>query len=338
MIDDPVRFGIAGCGNMGETHADAIAAVEGADLRACAGHAAATARSFGSAHDCAAYDDHAEMFADASLDAVCVCTPNGAHREVVVDAAAAGLDVFCEKPLDVTPERVAEMEAACREAGVVLACVLQRRLLPSMRFAREVVRDGRLGRLVSADMRMKWHRDPSYYDDSSWHGSETLDGGVLFSQAIHGIDLLQWVAGGVERVAGATDARFHDIEAPDTAALSLRFADGAVGTVSATTATRPQQPISLEFNGTEGTLRVTESGVESFETAGGRPEVDLPDPPADGLHAAQLRDFVGAVTDDRPPMVSPTEAREALNIVFAAGRSARRGEWVPVSAFGGSEF
>ncbi|ELZ28094.1 hypothetical protein C474_16374 [Halogeometricum pallidum JCM 14848] len=335
MTDAPVRFGIVGCASMGETHADAINAVEGPDLRACADHTAETARSFGSAHDCAAYGGHAEMFADAPLDAVCVCTPNGTHREVVVDAAAAGLDVLCEKPLDVTPERVAEMEAACREAGVVLAGVLQRRLLPSIRFAREAVRDGRLGRLVSADARMKWHRDPSYYDDSSWHGSETLDGGVLFTQALHGVDLLQWVAGGVERVAGATETRLHDIGVPDTAALSLRFADGAVGTVSATTATRPQQPISLEFNGTEGTLRVTESGVELFETAAGRTEVDLPGPPSDGLHAAQMRDFVDAVTEGRPPMVSASEAREALNVVFAAGRSDRRDEWVPVSAFEG---
>ncbi|MDS0300598.1 Gfo/Idh/MocA family oxidoreductase [Halogeometricum sp. S1BR25-6] len=335
MTDAPIRFGIVGCASMGATHADAIEAVEGAELRACADHTPATARAFGSARNCAAYGGHAEMFADASLDAVCVCTPNGAHREVVVDAAAAGLDVFCEKPLEVTPERVAEMEAACREAGVTLACVLQRRLLPSMQFAREAVRDGRLGRLVSADARMKWHRDPSYYGESSWHGSETLDGGVLFTQALHGIDLLQWVAGGVERVAGATETRSHDIEVPDTAALSVRFADGAVGTVSATTATRPQQPISLEFNGTEGTLRVTESGVDAFETAVGRTEVDLPDPPADGLHATQMRDFVDAVTEGRPPMVTAKDAREALSVVFAAERSERRGEWVPTSAFEG---
>ena len=330
-MTDAVRFGVVGCASMGRTHAEAIDRSEGAELVACADHSPSTARSFAAAHGCTAYADRAEMFADAPLDAVCVCTPNGTHREIVVDAAANGLDVLCEKPLDVTPARVDAMVDACREADVVLACVLQRRLLPSMRFAREVARRGELGRLLLADVAVKWHRDRSYYDDSAWHGTRALDGGVLFTQALHGVDLLQWVAGDVERVAGVSDARHHDIEVPDTAALSLRFADGAFGQVSATTAARPQRPITLELDGTEGSLRVTEAGVESFETAGERPEFDLPDPPADGAHTEQVRDFVAAVTEDRPPMVPPAEARKALDVVFAAERSADRGEWVSLS-------
>ncbi|ELZ61785.1 MULTISPECIES: Gfo/Idh/MocA family protein [unclassified Haloferax] len=335
MTETPVRVGIVGCSSMGRSHAEALAAVDGADLVGCADHTAETARSFGETYGCPSYTDHAALLADADLDAVCVCTPNGAHRDIVVDAAADGIDVLCEKPLEITPDRVDDMVAACRDAGVTLACILQRRLFPTMQFAREVVRDGRLGRLVFADVRVKWHRDPSYYDESSWHGSADLDGGVLFTQALHGIDLLQWVAGDVSRVAGTGDALYHDIDAPDTAALSLRFEDGALGQVSATTATRPQQAISLEFNGTEGTLRVTETGVELFEVNGEQQPAELPEPRPDGPHVAQIRDFVAAVSEGRPPMVSPAEARKGLDIVFAAEASDSRGEWVSVSSVGG---
>ncbi|WP_058828638.1 Gfo/Idh/MocA family protein [Haloferax sp. Q22] len=334
MTETPIRVGIVGCASMGRSHAEALADIDGAELVGCADHTPETAQSFGETHGCPSYTSHADLFADAALDAVCVCTPNGAHRDIVVDAAAAGIDVLCEKPLEITPGRVDDMVVACRDAGVTLACILQRRLFPTMQFAREVVGDGRLGRLVFADVRVKWHRDRSYYDDSSWHGSANLDGGVLFTQALHGIDLLQWVAGDVSRVAGTGDALYHDIEAPDTAALSLRFEDGALGQVSATTATRPQQAISLEFNGTEGTLRVTETGVELFEVNGEKQPVELPDPRPDGPHVAQIRDFVEAVSEGRPPMVPPDEARKGVDIVFAAERSDSRGEWVSVSSVG----
>lgn len=333
MTARPVRFGIVGCSSMGRTHAEAIERVDGAELVGCADHTPATADSLADAHDCDAYADHAEMFERPDIDAVSVCTPNGAHAEIVVDAADRGLDVLCEKPLEVAPDRVDRTVDACREAGVTLAGILQRRTLPAARFARETVRGGDLGRLLLADVQVKWHRDRSYYDDSSWHGTAALDGGVLYTQALHGVDLLRWIAGDVERVSGTMDALSHDIEVPDTAALSAEFENGARGQVSATTATRPQHPITLSFHGTEGSLRVTEDGVAAFETAGGPRDVALPDPPAGGGHAAQVRDFVAAVADGREPMVPPAEARAALDVVFAAEASDERGEWVAVSEF-----
>ena len=334
MMRSPVRFGIVGCSSMGRTHAEAIGRVEGAELVACADHTAPAAESFGEAHDCDAYVGHADLFERADIDAVSVCTPNGTHADIVVDAGEAGLDVLCEKPLEITPARVNRMTEAGRHAGVTLACILQRRTLSTMRAAREVVRGGELGRLVLADVQVKWHREPSYYE--GWHGTSALDGGVLFTQALHGVDLLQWIVGDVERVSGSLDTLHHDAEVPDTAAATVEFESGARGLLSATTATRPQFPLTLSLHGTEGSLRVTEDGVELFETGDGPSKLTLPDPPAGGGHAAQVRDFVAAVTDGGSPMVPPTEARKALNVVFAAEASDERGEWVSVTEFDGA--
>ena len=324
-MNAPLRYGIVGCSSMGRTHAEAVEATPGADLVACADVSDPAARDLAATHDCEAYADHAAMVESADLDAVSVCTPNGTHADVVVDAAEAGVAVLCEKPLDVTPERVDRLVGACRDAGVTLGGVFQRRTLPEMRFFREAVREG-VGRPLLAEAELKWHRGPSYYE--GWHGSAGLDGGVLFTQALHVVDLLRWAVGDVERVAASVDALHHDVEVPDTAVASLEFENGARGQVSATTATRPSHPIRLRANGTDGSVSVHEGGVDAYETAEGREEVNLD--PREDPHTVQIRDFVTAVREDREPMVPPAEARAAVDVVFAAGASARRGEWVRV--------
>ncbi|ESP90191.1 Gfo/Idh/MocA family protein [Candidatus Halobonum tyrrellensis] len=330
-MSGPLRYGVVGCSSMGETHAKAVERVDGAELVACADIDEPTARELGDAHGCDAYADHAAMLDGADLDAVSVCTPNGTHADVVVDAAAADAAVLCEKPLDVTPERVDRLVDACREAGVTLGGVFQRRTLPEMEFFRETVRSDEFGRVLLADAELKWHRGPSYFE--GWHGSASLDGGVLFTQALHVLDLLRWAVGDVTRVAASFDTLHHDVEVPDTAALSLEFEGGARGTVSATTATQPGQPIRLRANGTEGSVRLHEGGVDAYETAAGRQTVDL-DPAEEGAHTVQVRDFVGAVREGREPMIPPADARAAVDVVFAAQASVRRGEWVPVDEFG----
>lgn len=331
MTTKPIRYGIVGCAGMGQAHADSLEHVEGAELVACADISEDIAQSFGSTYECEPYTDHAKMFDEASIDAVSICTPNGSHADIVVSAADHGVHVLCEKPLDVTPERVDQLIEACREAGVILGGIFQRRTLPAMRFARDVVRSGDIGRLLLADVRVTWYRGNAYFDDIAWHGTADLDGGVLLTQALHGIDLLQWIAGDVESVTGSLETLHHDIEVPDTAALNLELTNGALGQVSATTATQPSDPITLRFHGTEGSLCVREGGIDAYETNDGPVDFTVSDPPAGGGHAEQLRDFVAAIVEERQPMVPPEEARKALDIVFAAEAFDRRGESVPVS-------
>lgn len=332
MTED-IRYGIIGCSGMGGLHARALADVERARLVACSDIDEETAREFGDEHDCLAFSDHVEMIADADLDVASVCTPNGTHAEIVVDLAEAGVHVLCEKPLDVTLPRVDRMIEACDDAGMTFGCVFQRRTFFGPQLQRKALADGRLGELTLADVSVKWHREPSYYD-VGWRGTADLDGGVLLTQALHGIDLLQWIVGDVERVCAQVKTLHHDIEVPDTAVLSLEFGSGALGQVTATTAMYPQYPITLNVHGTEGTVRWHQNEVDEFVTTEG--DVDYADEsvPYEGEHAGQIRDFVEAVREGREPMVTGREGRKAVAIVAAATASAREGRWVDLDEFG----
>lgn len=330
MTHDHLRYGVVGCAGMGTTHADGVEATDGARLVACADVVPEHAEAFADEYGCAAYTDHGAMAADADLDVASVCTPNGTHADVVVDLARAGIDVLCEKPLDVRPERVDRMIRACEEAGTRLGCIYQRRTMGGARLAREAVETGTIGDLVLGDVQVKWFREDEYFDAAGWRGTLALDGGVLFTQALHGIDLLQWVGGGVERVCAGVDTLHQSVEVPDTAVLAVEFSNGAFGTVAGSTTTYPEYPITLQVHGTAGTVRWHEDELDEYTTRRGDGSLRL-EPFHHGVGIeGQVRDFVDAVRTGREPMVPPGEARKALDVVFAAQVSADRGEWVAV--------
>lgn len=347
MAGSDLRYGIVGCAGMGDTHAEAVEATDGTTLVACADIDDENARSFANDHGTAWYTDSAEMAVDADLDLVSVCTPNGTHLEIVTDLAEAGVDILCEKPLEITPERVDRLIDVCGREGVVLGCILQRRTLGGARLARDAVADGRLGDLIFGDVQVKWHRKQSYYTDTAWHGTTDFDGGILFTQALHGIDLLQWATGGIDRIAAELDTLHHDIEVPDTAVASVEFTDGGYGQITASTAVYPQQPISLRLHGTQGSIRWHEDKSDREETdREDKPEredeleefetMDGSDATPESFHLGtgipgQVRDFVAAVREGRDPMVPPEEARKALAVAFAAQKAARCGEWVDIT-------
>ncbi|MEY7848378.1 Gfo/Idh/MocA family protein [Natrarchaeobius sp. A-rgal3] len=330
-MDNAIRYGVVGCAGMGTNHADAIEEIDGATLVACADVDEGIARSFAETYDTAWYTDPAEMARDAELDAASVCTPNGTHLEIVTALAEAGVDVLCEKPLEITPERTNELVDVCERADVTAGCIFQRRTCGGPRLAREALADGRLGELVLGEVQVKWYREPSYYDDVGWHGTADVDGGILHTQALHGIDLLQWATGGIERVAAKSEARHHDIEVPDTVVVSVEFADGGYGQITGSTAVYPQEPITLRVHGTEGSIAWYEDELESFET------IDGDDATAEPFHLgtgipAQVRDFVEAIEENREPMVPLPEARKTNDVVFAIEAAIEREEWVDVAA------
>lgn len=333
MLDDDLRYGVVGCAGMGTNHADGVRAADGATLAACADVVEGYAREFAESYDVEPYRDPAEMAVEADLDAVSVCTPNGTHADIVEELAAAGVDVLCEKPLDVTPDRVDRMVDACEREGVLLAGIFQRRTLGGARLTNDAVADGRLGDVILGDVQVKWHRKPSYYEEASWRGTADLDGGILLTQALHGIDLLQWIVGDVVRVAADLKTLHHDVDVPDTAVASLEFADGTMGTVSASTAVYPQSPITVQVHGTEGTIRWHEDAIDEYTTVDGPDEVEPTDFPLGRGITGQVRDFVRALREDREPMVPAAEARRALDVVFAATAATEREEWVDVSEF-----
>jgi predicted dehydrogenase len=337
-----VRYGVVGCAGIGNRHARLVQDTTDGQLVAACDVDPEAARAFGEEHGIEQrFDDVGEMVEAADLDAVSVCTPSGTHADVVIDAAQAGANVLCEKPLEITVEDCNRMLAAVDEAGVKLGGVYQKRTYPSTRFVRETIESGRLGDITLADATVKWFRSQPYYDSAEWRGTRALDGGVLMNQAPHFIDLLQWLGGGVESVTAHCETLARDMECEDTAAILLRFENGAIGTIEATTTT-PAGRSEICIDGTQGSIGLHEEEVTHYEVETEPPErghhgsetespaVDL-DPYTFEYgtgHRGVIGDFVAAVRDDRPPMVPASEAREAVDLNLAAYRSSETGETV----------
>jgi predicted dehydrogenase len=314
-MTDPIRYGVVGTSGYGATHAECVEAVDGATVVAGAATSEASVASFESEFDATGYTDHEEMLAAADLDAVSVCTPSGTHAEIATDAARAGVHPLVEKPLDVRIERVDRLIEVADEEDVRLGGVFQRRFTPERWTARRWVEEGRFGDLVLADTAVKYHRSQSYYD--GWHGTRELDGGVLLQQASHFVDLLQWLTGGIERVDATTDTVAHDMECEDVAVVTVEFENGGYGTIEATTGVTSANRERVELDGTDGSYR---SGT--FALDGDVVEPDLDEPACGTGLEGQVRDFVEAVREDRPPIVDGREARDAVEVVLACYASA----------------
>lgn len=319
----PIRYGLVGVTGRGDAHADILAEFDDVELVAGTDTVAEYAREFETEHGATGYTDHGEMLAAEQLDAVSICTPSGTHAEIAVDCAAAGVGVFVEKPLDVYIERADRMVAAADEHGVPLACGFQKRFTPERWTAKQWVDGGEFGDIVLADATVKWHRTQEYYENG-WSGTRELDGGCLMNQAIHSVDLLQWLGGDVESVHAHTDTVAHEMECEDVAVVSLAFESGAYGTVEATTAVHGGEDL-LEVNGTEGSYN---SGT--FVRGDESVEPDLEEPPCGVWLEGQLRDFVGAIRDGRAPLVDGEEALKPLEVVLAAYASANLGREVRI--------
>ena len=339
MSQASLHYAVVGCSGVGRTHADGVRAADGVELIAGVDHDNGAAREFADEYDIAGFTDLETAVEEAEIDAVSVCTPSGTHSSIVRECAGLELDVLCEKPLDVTAERVNAMITACEEAGVTLAGIFQRRAHPGARRAKRAVTEGDLGSLVLAAVDVRWHRSSEYYDSAEWRGTREMDGGVLMNQAIHGIDMLGWLGGDIERVSADLATLAHDIEVPDTAVINVRLGSGALGQIHATTAAHATQPdaaqathpVTVDLTGRDGSLRLERDEIDSFETSEGAIAVDVDDRPEFGVaHATQIQNFVDSLHEDREPMVPASEARKAVDVILAAYESDERGEPVDI--------
>jgi UDP-N-acetyl-2-amino-2-deoxyglucuronate dehydrogenase len=339
-------FGIIGCGVIAPLHARAIAELPNARLVAVADGIEERARLVASAFDVEALDVDS-LLARPDVDVVCVCVPSGLHAEIGSRVAAAGKHVVVEKPIEVTLEAADRLMAACRDNGVQLSVISQHRWDPGMRELKELVDNGRLGRLVLGDAIVKWYRTQEYYDSGEWRGTRRLDGGgALMNQGVHYVDLLQWVMGPVERVFARCRTSSHErIEVEDIALAVLAFENGAVGILESSTAVYPGLSERLEVTGTDGTviveageIKVRELKDEKGETApyGGRPVRSHGEAPEGAAanpvdisilgHREQLADMLAAIDSGRRPAIDGAAARSTLEIILAVYESARTGQ------------
>ena len=340
-------FGIVGCGMIAHFHARAIGDIRGASVVACYDTVPAAADRFAETEGCTAYHDLAAMLADSRVDVVTVCTPSGAHLEPALAAARAGKHVIVEKPLEITLGRCDRIIAACHEAGVVLSTIFPSRFHESSQLLKKAIDQGRFGRLTMGDAYVKWYRTQQYYDSGAWRGTWKLDGGgALMNQAIHSVDLLAWLMGPVADISARTALLAHDrIEVEDVAVATLRFHNGALGVIEASTAAFPGVLKRIEIHGSEGSAILEEENITKWEFATqkrsdaalrermmGRTKTGggAADPSAIGHHGhtEQFKNVLHAIQTGSQPLIDGAEGRRSVEIILAIYKAAEVGRAV----------
>jgi predicted dehydrogenase len=342
-----IGFGIVGCGMISRFHAKAIADIKGAKLVACHSATPASAEKLADEVGCKAYRKLDDMLADPAVQIVNICTPSGAHQEPAIAAANAGKHVIVEKPLEITLDRCDAIVRACQRKKVVLATTFPSRFHESAQLMKQAIEKGRFGRLTMGGAHVKWWRTQQYYDSGAWRGTWKLDGGgALMNQAIHSVDLLLWFMGPAAEVSAHTATLAHErIEVEDAAVAAIKFQNGAVGIIEASTAAFPGELKRVEINGDAGSavLREEDLVVWKFaketkaddslrERMAGKTKTGggAADPKAIGYHGhtAQFKDVIDAIKKGKHPLTGASEGRRAVELILAIYKSAETGKTV----------
>jgi predicted dehydrogenase len=340
---------IVGCGMIARFHARALAEIPDVRLVALVSRSEGAGQKFAdelgtSPALCTRLDDALAM---PGVQIVIVTTPSGLHLDSAVAAAKAGKHIVVEKPLEITAARCDAIIDACRKAGVQLCTIFPSRFGDANVALKRAVEAGKFGRLTLGETTCKWWRSQAYYDEGGWKGTQALDGGgALMNQAIHNVDLLQWLMGPVSHVCGFTATLAHErIEVEDTAVACLRFASGALGVIQATTSAHPGLPKTVAIHGDRGTAVIEQDDVLrwNFEPAteedaavrqrfaqkvGASGGSSNPAAISHEGHRRQIADFVEAIRTGRAPLVDGREGRKAVAIIEAIYESARTGRMV----------
>jgi predicted dehydrogenase len=336
---------LVGCGIIADVQAQAIRQSHKVDLVSVYSRNPDNASRIGEKFNVAWSTDWNSFIENDHVDIVSVCTPSGNHLDYGKMAAEAKKHVVVEKPIEVTLERASQLIDVCKTNGVKLAVIFQNRFNPNIQKFKIQMDKGAIGDIFVGDAYIKWYREQSYYDSAAWRGTLTLDGGgALINQAIHTIDLLQWVMGDVESVYGKTDTFTHDgIEGEDTAVAVLRFSSGALGVIEGSTSVQPAMARRLEIHGTNGTAVINNDSItiqtsknadkQKKEASSSGGEASPLQGYSLGPHKNQFEAIADAINNDTQPPLSGQEAMKSLAIILAIYESSKTNQPVLLNEF-----
>lgn len=340
-----IRFALLGCGRIAQKHAEILGRghIAGAELAAVCDTVPARAEKLASTYGVPAFVDMHEMMAKtADIDVISILTESGNHAPHAIALAQYRKHIVVEKPMALTLSDADAMIQACDKAGVKLFVVKQNRFNTPVVKLRQAFDAGRFGRLVMGTVRVRWCRHQSYYDQDAWRGTWAMDGGVFANQASHHIDLLEWFLGEPESVFAYSRTALVDVETEDTGLAIIRFKNGTIGSVEATTATRPKDlEGSLSILGEKGTVEIGGFAVNEMKVwnfVDSEPDdaavfaryKDNP-PNVYGFgHVAYLRQVVESIVDNAPSLVDGLEGRKSLELISAIYESIETGRQVPL--------
>jgi predicted dehydrogenase len=314
---------VVGCGDVSIVHLQALQKLDGVDLAGVCDtdpeRAAAAAERYG----VPSFTDHRELLAAVRPDVVHVCTPHDQHTPVAVDCLDAGVAVLLEKPVAHTVAEADRLIAAARRhPGVKIGICLQNRYNTATRAARDLLASGALGPVRGGSATVLWHRDPAYYRARPWRGQRARSGGgVLINQAVHTVDLMEWLLGDVERVRGhAGRYALDDIDVEDTASVLLDHVGGARSVVFATVGNAVDSPVTIEIVTERAVLHIR--GDLTVSHADGRVETVAEPVVSTGgraywgaSHELLIADFYRTLPGPDPFWISPQEGARSLRVI-----------------------
>ncbi|MDP3669405.1 MAG: Gfo/Idh/MocA family oxidoreductase [Telluria sp.] len=335
-----IRFALVGCGRIAANHFSAIrqhgARCELAAVCDIAPRALAKAADETGALP---FSSLGAMLAGCDADAVIVSTPSGLHPEQSIQIAAAGRHVITEKPMATRWEDGKRMVAACDAAGVRMFVVKQNRRNATLQLLKSAVEKKRFGRIYMVNLNVFWTRPDEYYSSAKWRGTWEYDGGAFMNQASHYVDLLDWIVGPVESLQAYTATLARDIEVEDTGVLSLRWRNGALGSMNVTMLTYPcNLEGSITILGEKGTVRIGGVAVNEVQ----RWEFAEPDPDDEKVrdasyattsvyghgHPMYYDNVIKVLRGEAEPETDGREGLKSLEVLIAAYMSARDGKRV----------
>jgi predicted dehydrogenase len=337
-----INFALIGCGRIAKRHAELLGTgqIRGARLVAVCDLQQDRAQAFGKEYSVPAHGSISELLAMPGIDVVSVLTPSGMHAEHAIQVARSKRHVIVEKPMALTLKDADAMIRECDAAGVGLYVVKQNRFNVPVVKAREALDAGRFGQLVLGTVRVRWCRDQNYYAQDAWRGTWAQDGGVLSNQASHHVDMLSWFMGGVESVHARGVTALVNIEAEDTAVATLKFRNGALGVIEATSASRPKDMEgSLSVLGATGAVEIAGFAVNKIRTwqfsqpapvdADVMEKFSVNPPNVYGFgHQAYYEHMVEVLAHGAKPLVDGHEGRQSLELIMALYESIASGREV----------
>ena len=266
ITDRKLRIAIVACGRIAKNHFGSIDKhADNFELVAVCDTNPAHSAPYANQYDVPAYTAIDDMLVKHKPDLVSLCTPSGIHADQAVLAAKHGVHVITEKPMATRWSDGVRMVKACDEAGVRLFVVKQNRRNTTLQLLKRAVQEKRFGKIHMVHLNVFWTRPQEYYDSAKWRGTWEFDGGAFMNQASHYVDLLEWLIGPIDKIQ-AMMSTTRDIEVEDTGVLNVRWRNGALGSMSVTMLTYPQNlEGSITILGEKGTVRVGGVAVNDIQ-------------------------------------------------------------------------
>ncbi len=337
-----IKFALIGCGRISKRHSELLGEnqINSASLVAVCDIQIEKAELIAKKYNIPAFSCFHEMMEKVDIDVVVILTESGNHAKHTIELAKYGADIVVEKPMALTLDDADEMIRSCDENNIKLFVIKQNRFNVPVVQLRKALNEGRFGKLFMGTVRVRWCRPQEYYDQDPWRGTWAQDGGVLTNQASHHIDLLEWMMGDVESVFAKSKNAIADIEAEDTAVVLLKFRNGALGIIEATTAIRPKDlEGSLSILGENGSVEIGGFAVNEMKTWNFSEEISgdseviekysVNPPNVYGFgHQAYYEHVVDCIKNKSPQLVDGLIGRKSLEVINAIYESVESGSEV----------